>query len=32
MVPVNELPEMFLDDATEEGLEEVTEDELEGWR
>ena len=32
MVPTNEPPEMFLDDATEEGLDEVAEDVFEGWR
>ena len=32
MVPANEPPEVFLDDATEEGLDEVAEDVFEGWR
>lgn len=30
--PANEPPEVFLDDATEEGLDEVAEDVFEGWR
>lgn len=31
-VAANEPPEIFLDDATDEGLDEVTEEELDGWR
>ena len=32
MGPTNEPLEMFLDDATDEGLDEATEEEVEGWR